>query len=311
MAGAPAAAGYNGRTFPHPRADPMNPATQAVNAADRLGLTLFLAAAAHGLVILGVGFAGFAPGEEPPQALDVVLVQTETENAPEDAEYLADIASEGGGSVDEPERPRAPVSSREPDASTGLAPIPLEAGAPRPQRPAPEPVLTADAAEWSVPDEARPREQPDDAPRERPDRMEYDARVAALTAEIDQALSDYAQRPRKEFVTARARQSAAATYMHRWVETVEEVGNLNYPETARDRGLSGALILTVAIRADGTLHETRIRASSGSPVLDQAAERIVHQTAPFEPFSDDLRDETDILYITRTWEFSSNELTTR
>jgi len=288
----------------------MNTAAHAVNAADRLGLTLFLAAALHGLVILGVGFAGFAPAEAPPQALDVVLQQTQTDDAPEQADYLADVDSAGGGDVDEPERRRAPVSSPEPEVQAGIAPIPLEAGAPTPRPVTPEPVLTADAGEHAVAEVAEPREQPEEAPRERPERIDYDAQVAALTAEIDQALSHYAQRPRKEFVSARTERSVAAAYMHRWVETVEEIGNLNFPDDVRDRGLSGNLILTVAIRADGSLHETRVRASSGSSLLDRAAERIARQTAPYEPFSEDLQEQTDILYITRTWSFSSNELTT-
>ena len=140
-----------------------------------------------------------------------------------------------------------------------------------------------------------------------PERVEIDARIARLAAEVDNALSEYARRPRKTFVTARARKSVAAAYMHGWVESVEHIGNINYPETARRRGLSGALVLVVGIRADGTLHEVRVRASSGQPVLDAAARRIVRLAAPFEPFPDALRAETDILYITRTWEFTSGD----
>jgi len=292
-------------------AEVMTSAGQAVTAADRLGLTLFLAAALHGIVVLGVGFAGFDPAPDPPRALDVVLLQTQTEEAPDEADRLADADNAGGGQVDEPARPRAPVSSPEPEAIAGIAPIPLEAGAPRTREPTPDPLLTQDRASLEVPTESRPREQPEEAPRERPDRMEHDAQVAALAAEIDRAISEYAQRPRKEFVNARTRESVAAAYMHEWVETVEATGNLNYPATARERGLSGTLVLTVAIAADGGVHEVRLRASSGSSILDRSAREIVSQAAPFAPFSEALREQTDILYITRTWEFSSNELTTR
>jgi len=285
--------------------------TSAVHAADRLGLTLFLAAAAHGLVILGLGFSGFAPPEDPPEALDVVLLERTTETAATEADYLSNTASEGGGNVDEPARPRAPVSSPEPEATAGLAAVPLEAGAPRARRNSPQPVITAQAADEQVDTEVEPQERDDEAPRERPVEHDYDAEAASLAAEIDQAMSDYAQRPRKTFVSARTKKSPAAAYMHEWVARVEQIGNLNYPESARDRGLSGALVVTAAVRADGSLHEVRIRASSGSSVLDNAAERILQQSAPFEAFSEDLRDETDILYITRTWEFASDELTTR
>lgn len=278
----------------------------AVTAADRLGLTLFLAAAVHGLVILGVGFAPFERTPETPQALDVVLLEQRTEEAPDEAEYLAEADAAGGGDSPERERPRAPVSSPEHSARAGIAPAPLEAGAPEPARPAPVPELTRRSSEVET-TTTRPQEEPLESTRRQPERVEHDAHIARLAAEVDNALSEYAQRPRKEFVTARARESVAATYMHDWVASVERIGNINYPETARRRGLSGALVLVVAIEVDGSLHDVRVRASSGQPVLDAAAERIVRQAAPFEPFPEALRAQTDILYITRTWEFTSGD----
>lgn len=289
----------------------MSAAATAVTAADRLGLTLFLAAALHGLVILGVGFAPFEDARETPRALDVVLVQQHTDEAPEEADYLANADAAGGGNSEQPERPRAPVSSPEQAARAGLAPAPLEAGAPDPQRPAPKPVLTRRAAEREVVSADEPRPSEREMQRERPEPVDYEARIAKLAAEVDDALSRYARRPRKMFLTARTRQSEAATYMHDWVQSVERIGNLNYPEAARERGLSGALVLVVAVRADGSLHEVRVQASSGQPVLDAAAQRIVRLAAPFEPFPDELRDKTDLLYITRTWEFSGGAVTTR
>jgi protein TonB len=282
-------------------------AAHAVSAADRLGLTLFLAGTLHGLVILGVGFAPPGPGPDAARALDVVLLQQSTESEPETADYLGNTDSAGGGNTEERERPRAPVSSPEQAAEAGLAPAPLEAGAPEPAPANPEPVLTSPTGERSVAQDPEPEERPDE-PREREsDPVEYDARVARLAAEIDNALSEYAQRPRKQFVTARTRKSPAATYMHDWVQSVERIGNTNYPKAARDRGLSGALVLVVAVRPDGTLHELDVRSSSGEPVLDAAARRIVRQAAPFEPFPDDLRERTDLLYITRTWEFTQGD----
>jgi protein TonB len=39
-------------------------------------------------------------------------------------------------------------------------------------------------------------------------------------------------------------------------------------------------------------------------VLDQAAIRIVRLAAPFDRFPDNIRADTDILHITRTWTFT-------
>jgi protein TonB len=47
-------------------------------------------------------------------------------------------------------------------------------------------------------------------------------------------------------------------------------------------------------------------ASSGEPVLDQAAENIVRLAEPFPPFSKALLAKTDVLEIVRTWQFRKN-----
>lgn len=284
----------------------------AVSAADRLGLTLFLAATLHGLVILGIGFGPFAPAPQAAKALDVVLLQQTTNTEPEEADYLSETDSAGGGTQPEQQRPRSPVSSPEQAAEAGLAPAPLDAGAPEPTEANPQPVVTSRAGEQSTETEREPAEQPETERERQPERIEHEARVAQLAAEIDDALNEYAQRPRKEFVTAKTRASPAAAYMHDWVQSVEHIGNTNYPQAARHQNLTGALVLVVSIRADGSLHEVRVRSSSGEPILDQAAQRIVRLAAPFEPFPEDLQAETDILYITRTWQFTQGErLTTK
>lgn len=269
-----------------------------------MGLTLFLAAALHGLVILGVGFAPPERAPQAPKALDVVLVQQKSDEAPEKADYLANADAAGGGRSETAERPRAPVSAPEPSAHAGLAPAPLEAGAPEPQPQRPQPVVTQREAERKQA-AGEPTEQPNEHQRRKEQPVDYEARIARLTQEIDNAKQEYAQRPRKTFVTARTRQSPAARYMHDWVESIERTGNANYPETARRGGISGALVLVVAVKADGTLADVQVRASSGRQLLDEAAKRIVRQAAPFEPFDRELRKHTDVLYITRTWEFTS------
>jgi protein TonB len=93
--------------------------------------------------------------------------------------------------------------------------------------------------------------------------------------------------------------------MFNWVERVERIGNLNYPEIARTKGLSGRLLLTVGINKNGSIANVDLRHSSGVPALDQAAQNIVRLAAPFDPLKGELRERTDILYITRTWEFDS------
>jgi shikimate dehydrogenase len=69
--------------------------------------------------------------------------------------------------------------------------------------------------------------------------------------------------------------------------------------------LYGNLILTVSIRADGSVEKVIIERSSGHRVLDAAAQRIVEMAAPYSPFPSDIRRDTEILDITRTWTFAA------
>jgi protein TonB len=131
-------------------------------------------------------------------------------------------------------------------------------------------------------------------------------KIAALSAEIKRKLEAKAERPRRKFISASTREYKYAAYMEAWRAKVERVGNLNYPDEARRRKLSGNLILDVALNPDGSINEIIVRRSSGYKFLDAAAIRIVKLASPFAPFPDNIRAETDILHITRTWQFLNN-----
>ncbi|HFQ14356.1 MAG TPA: energy transducer TonB, partial [Gammaproteobacteria bacterium] len=61
-----------------------------VSAADRLGLTLFLALALHAILILGVSFDLADDEAMPPlTTMEITLVHSHSDEAPEDADYLA------------------------------------------------------------------------------------------------------------------------------------------------------------------------------------------------------------------------------
>ena len=130
--------------------------------------------------------------------------------------------------------------------------------------------------------------------------------IARLNAKLVADTAAFASRSRRKAISASTQEYRYASYLEAWRRKVEAIGNLNYPEEARRRKLYGNLILQVGVRADGTLEEVRVLRSSGSTLLDEAAVRIVHLAAPFAPFPPDIRQETDFLDITRTWQFLSN-----
>ena len=92
-------------------------------------------------------------------------------------------------------------------------------------------------------------------------------------------------------------------YFEAWRQKVERIGALNYPESAK-LGLFGALRLTVSLTQAGTIENITINKSSGYSKLDKAAISIVRMGAPYAKFSEKMRNEVDIIRITRTWKFT-------
>jgi protein TonB len=122
-------------------------------------------------------------------------------------------------------------------------------------------------------------------------------------AEIAQAIEEYNQRPKRRFLGVRVEEYRFAQYVEDWRQKVERIGNINYPDSARGK-LYGNLVLTVAIKSDGSLERVEINRSSGHKVLDEAAQRIVQLAAPYAAFPETVRRDTDIIEITRTWSFT-------
>ncbi len=128
-----------------------------------------------------------------------------------------------------------------------------------------------------------------------------------LEALIAKQQDDYQKRPKRKFIGARAKKYRDALYVESWRQKVEKVGNLNYPEAAKNLKMYGQLQLTVSIRADGSIESIEINRSSGHKVLDEAAKHIVELAAPYSRFPDDMHKEVDIVSITRTWTFTKED----
>ena len=111
---------------------------------------------------------------------------------------------------------------------------------------------------------------------------------------------------RRVTLTSNMKDYRYSQYLSDWRNKVERIGAMNYPEEARGR-FFGSLVLSVALRPDGSVDRIIVVRSSGNKVLDEAAKRIVMMSSPFSPFPPDIRKETDYLDITRTWNFTRGD----
>ncbi|MFA5825960.1 MAG: energy transducer TonB, partial [Gallionellaceae bacterium] len=167
-------------------------------------------------------------------------------------------------------------------------------------------LLTQLKSNYSVPQEKNVK-QPLSNDVSGEDLVQRSLEIARLEAEIGKSMDSYEKLPKRKFVGARTQEYRYAQYVEDWRGKVERVGNMNYPQQARDQKIYGKLTLTVSIRADGSVENIEINRSSGQRILDAAAMRIVKLAAPYSAFPPDIRKETDVLSITRTWMFTSND----
>lgn len=280
---------------------PAVPAPPRIGETERLRATFVLSVLVHAMAVFGIGFAMEDAAPLLP-TLDVIQTRTQTPLTPAQADFLAQASNQGGGEHARSTRPSAPQAGPLPQPEDGLAPRPLRAQTPAPSPPPEARVVASVSGEAALPTpQARPETPPDDAPRGR-EKIERDIEMARLAAEIQLRSVEYAKRPKRKFVSASTREYAWAQYLRGWVDRVERVGNLNYPDEARRRRIGGLVVISVGVRRDGSVESARIIRSSRIPMLDEAALRIVKLSEPFAPLPKSSEDP-DVLHITRTWQF--------
>lgn len=263
---------------------------------DRLALTLFLATAVHALVILGISFDVFDRDNDEQNAptLDITVVNRQDTKPPEEYDYLAETSQDGAGNTEDKVQPQQESMAQTPPPAP-----PVES------TPTPTQVMTADTSARKIQKSEEPKPDEKSEVTSAAELINRSMEMLTLNQQINQTLQAYSKTPKSKFISARTKEFKYASYMRDWVSKVERVGELNYPDAARRQNLSGKLIVQVAVYPDGSVREITIRKPSGYKILDDAAVRIVKLAAPFAPFPESIKRETDVLYITRTWVFTS------
>ncbi len=267
-------------------------------------MTFFLAAILHGILILGVTFTLVPTAENKTlPTLDIILVQTQNPDEAKDAKYLAQISQQGGGNSEEKARPRdlftAPTLAQQP----GLA-LQTQQQQSRQSQTEQIAMLRQKDSDFSIKTDDQ-QTKPDEITINQQQSTNKNTKTARLAQEISNILENRAERPKVKYMNSSTKEFVPARYMREWIDRVERVGNLNYPDQARRQKLSGTLILDVVINSDGELVNIDLRQSSGHKLLDDAAQRIVKLAAPYSPFPAKLKQQADVIHILRSWEFMS------
>ncbi len=271
----------------------------------RLPIAMTFSVALHAFALFGIALVMPDPRSttNSMQPLQVVLVNSKSKSKPTKADALAQAHLDGGGNTAEDRRARSPLPTIRDDqqftpeqAARRVAQLEEES----------KRMLTKLKSDHSVVQPEISKQQSNDASNGE-ELVQRSLEIARLEAQIHKDFDAYQKMPRRKFIGARTQEYRFAQYIEDWRVKVERIGNLNYPEQARHQQLFGSLKLSVSIRADGSVERVEVNHSSGHRILDAAAMRIVKLAAPYAPLPPDIRKDTDILEITRTWTFTSSD----
>ncbi len=242
---------------------------------DRLAFALFLAIVVHLILLTAITFSPERPGGTS-RALDITLASATSQQAPKTFDFVADQNQRG---KDEQTVEACPTAAT---------------GAPTNQEPDLKPSAESTESARALSPRDTPRQWVSDFTQFRRPNNDFSAPSTPRFERV------------QRLTQVNAAASPEANYLRSWQRKIETIGNLNYPQAARQLGIYGELRLLVVIDSRGGLKDVRVLASSGEPVLDQAAENIVRRAEPFPPFSKALLAKTDVLEIVRTWQFRKN-----
>jgi len=272
-----------------------------------IGIAIAASLALHAVALTAhftFGIDRFADRSPP---LQIALVNAKSATKPAHAEILAQANLDGGGNTEQNRRAKTPlpVMPREtPRQNVAVAAPRAEV-----QENATREMLTQIRSGVMIPmPEPKPLDESErtESPTAN-ELMQRTLEAVRLEAQIARDMDAYQKIPRRKFIGAQAKEYRFARYVEDWRMKVERIGNMNYPDAARTNRLYGSLVLTVSIRADGSIENVVVNRKSGQRILDAAAVKIVEMAGPYTAFPDDIRRDTDILHITRTWTFAKGD----
>jgi protein TonB len=270
-----------------------------------LSLSMAFSIALHAFILFGIALVLPDPRNAAnfTQPLQVVLVNSKSKSKPSKADALAQHNLDAGGNTAEDRRAKSLLPTIRDDRQ--FTPeqrikhvAELEAETRR--------MLTKLKSNYTAVQQEL-KKQKNNTASNGEDLVQKSLEIVRLEAQIDKNWDDYQKIPRRKFIGARTQEYRFAQYIEDWRVKVERIGNLNYPEQARQQKVFGSLKLSVSIRADGSVESIEVSKSSGQRILDAAAMRIVKLAAPYSPLPPNITKDTDILTITRTWTFTSSD----
>lgn len=258
------------------------------------------AVALHAALIFGIGFEDRPSTTAAVQEVTTVLTENLQKN--EKADFIANASQEGGGESDEQHRfENNTMSPLDSDTVNPTDDIVTQQQQNRQQFYQESYLRTTLSWDKVKPENDNKKDDKSESLEAKEQRLRE--QIATLETKISTNQQLLAKKSAVQVVSSNSTTTGqAAAYIENFRQHVYRVGNQNYPQEARAKGLKGDVVLNVIIEPSGKVKALKIVRSSGSAVLDEAAKESVRKAAPFGVFTKDMKDISE-LRIIRTWRF--------
>ena len=236
------------------------------------------------------------------KALEVVLVNARSTQAPDKAQALAQVNLAGGGQVAGMQLESSPLSASSQDQSgIDLQQVEKKIEALKSEQLRLIQQLKRELFELSNHPPSGSQSSTD--PESWLERQKLLSKQLARIEKQSQALQGGLK---KRYIGPATQESVFARYYDKMRRTIETTGTENFPQAGGEK-LYGSLTMVITLNANGKVIQTEIAKGSGRAILDQRALAIVQGASPFDSFTADMKRQADQLVVVTRFNFARDE----
>ena len=239
--------------------------------------------------------------------LEVILVNSRSNEKPEEAQAIAQASLAGGGEQDKGratsplpptlqvkqgnamEDGQRKIESLQEKQTQLLVQLKTALAALPPPAPAPAPDITPAA------------KSPEETAQE-----EKRKQLTDMLAEIEKRINEENARPKKRYISPATKEAVYAVYYDELRRKIEQKGTSNFPETAGKK-LYGELTMTITVNFDGQVLDTEVIQHSGNEQLDRRAQSIARSAGPFSRFNKAMRSGGEQIVLVSHFNFARDD----
>ncbi len=233
--------------------------------------------------------------------LEVVLVNTRSNEKPDKAQAIAQASLAGGGEAEKARATSPLPPSLLTDRGDAAEDEQKKIEAMQEQQTLLLAQLKKELAALPPPDPKVPSTNPEAMSREEKRRQ-----LIKLLAEIEKRINEENSRPKKRYISPATREEVYAIYYDALRRKIEDKGTQNFPQLAGQK-LYGELTMIVTVNFDGRVLATEVVETSRNIALDRRAQTIARSAGPFGNFSPEMRRKADQIVVVSRFKFTRDE----